>query len=53
MRILKKKLDLAEEKGEQWKACAYTLGDFFASKSNMPLEDVLRRFEAPIEDLGE
>ena len=48
--ILKKKLDLAEENEEQWRACAYNLGDIFAEKSHMPLEDVLRRFEAPLDD---
>lgn len=53
LRIFKKKLMLAEEREDQWKACAYTLGDFFASKSNMALEDVLRRFEAPLEELDE
>ena len=51
IRMLKKKLDLAEEKEEQWRLCATNLGDIFAEKSHMPLEDVLRRFEAPLEDV--
>lgn len=53
LRILKKKLDLAQEKEEQWRVCAYSLGDIFAEKSHMPLEDVLRRFEAPLDDVLE
>ena len=51
IRILKKKLDLAEEKEEQWRICANSLGDIFAEKSHMPLEDVLRRFEAPLDEV--
>jgi hypothetical protein len=50
IRILKKKLDLVEEKEEQWRICAHSLGEIFAEKSHMPLEDVLRKFDAPLDE---
>ncbi len=51
IRILKRKLELSEEKEEQWRACAHSIGDIFAEKSNMSLEEVLKRFEAPLDEI--
>ena len=50
LRILKMKLDLSEEKEEQWRIACYNIADIFAEKSQVSLEDVLKKFEAPIDD---
>jgi len=52
IRILKKKLDLSEEREEQWRVCAHNMGGMFAEKTQMSLEDVFRKFEAPLDDIA-
>jgi signal transduction protein with GAF and PtsI domain len=50
LRIYSKKLDLTEEREEQWKVACYNIAGIFAEKSQVSLEDILKRFEAPIDD---
>ena len=50
LRIYSKKLDLTEEREEQWKLACYNIANVFAEKSQVSLEDILKQFEAPIED---
>jgi len=50
LRIYSKKLDLTEEKEEQWKIACYNIAGIFAEKSQVSLEDILKKFEAPLED---
>ena len=50
LRIYSKKLDLSEEREEQWKVACYNIAGIFAEKSHVSLDDILKRFEAPLED---
>ena len=50
LRIYSKKLDLTEEREEQWKTACYNIAGIFAEKTQVSLEDILKRFEAPLED---
>ncbi|MFV2015035.1 MAG: hypothetical protein ACC656_06385 [Candidatus Heimdallarchaeota archaeon] len=50
LRIYSKKLDLTEEKEEQWKIACYNIAGIFAEKSQVSIEDILKKVEAPLED---
>ena len=50
LRIYAKKLDLSEEREDQWKVACYNIAGVFAEKSHVALDDILKKFEAPIED---
>lgn len=50
LRILVKKLDLTEEREDQWRIACHNIASMFAEKSQISLDDVLKKFEAPIED---